>query len=485
MQGYHLYEVGIEDSVTTLVQKLRNTVESLVFFRISSDADFLFTDDNLKLLAHYAEEENKDLILLTRSIRVKEKAEKVRLLTADSVEAFLGVQKKEVDPSVLDKTSRAPISSWAKKTVIFASIAFLVFLLLQWGLRYWLLPKVTVTVYPKVLTTDTELSIDLQSLAQKNESVVLTKVYTEAATGTQIVGIERAVGEIVFFNQNTKELKLYKGTELRSKDGKVYLLKEDILVPGAEAVYVLDVRSSLTAGQALGFIEAKELGSEYNVKAGDISVIKGNYNDLTVRNVKAITGGKSETRAVVTKADLQRATDRLLSLLKEETLPEKNAEHILNDSIVRKDPLINFDKEIGDFATTVTATGSQEIIYRTITNVEIERKAEEVIHKRLPDDYNLLPKTTRVSQVVFRDKEALIKASFDLYPTLNTDELIQSIAGKTLHDAIASLDANCKVVIDGLKGELLPTKKEWIKVVISDQLEPERTLVALKLLSDS
>ena len=88
MQGYYLYEIRSEDTVASVVQKLQNTLETLVFIRISTGPLLFSNEDNLRLLAHYAREENKTLVLLTKDKRLQELADKYRINTSDSIEAF-------------------------------------------------------------------------------------------------------------------------------------------------------------------------------------------------------------------------------------------------------------------------------------------------------------------------------------------------------------------------------------------------------------
>lgn len=482
MQGYHIYEVKAPDSISSLVQKLQNTIENLVFLRISEDSLFLFSEANLKLLAYYAREENKDLVFLTRNKELKARLAKLRLPAADSIENFFGTTQKPQSSAELKETAKkAPLSGWAKNTLMAAGVAFVVLFLLQLGLRYWFLPKVTVTLYPQIINTDTEISINLEVLEKQNEIISLKKVATQAATGSRVVGIERAQGEVVFINQGTKQLKLYKGTQLKSKDGKRYLLKEDVLIPGAEVVYVLDVRSSQTAGQALGFIEASELGAEFNVKAGEINILTGDYKDITVRNLKALTGGKSEKRPVVTQADLDLASKEAIKLLLGEKITLKPGEYLLENSITKEEPLIEFDHKAGEFSGTVTAIATQTITVKKLLTEDIKKEAEKLLPELLPSFYSLVTQTVKVTETILEENEAKVRLNMDLYPVISSEEIVKTIAGLSKEEAIEVLETKGKITFEGLKEENLPKRKEWIKVVISDQYQTDKLKTTLTL----
>ncbi len=481
MRGYHIYEVKAGDTISSLVQKLQNTIENLVFLRISEDSLFLFSEANLKLLAYYAREENKNLVFLTHNKELKARIAGLKLSTADSIEAFFSSAHKPQSNLAPRSDVKTPLSNWAKNTLLAASVTFVVLFLLQWGLRYWFLPKVIVTLYPQIINSDTEISLSLDSLKKHDELISLKKVVTQAATGSKVVGIERALGEVVFFNQGTKQLKLYKGTQLKSKDGKRYLLREDVLIPGAEVVYVLDVRSSQTVGQALGFIEAYELGAEYNVKAGEINFLSGDYKDITVRNLKAVTGGKSEKRPVLTQADLDLASKEAIKLLSGEKITLRPGEYLLENSVIKDEPIVKFDQQVGKFSGTVTATATQTITIKKLLAEDIAREAEKLLPELLPSFYSLVAKTVTVLETILEENEAKVRLNMDLYPVISPEEIVKAIAGLTKEEAIEVLEPKGKIVFEGLKEETLPKRQEWIKVVISDQYQPDKLKTTLTL----
>ena len=481
MQGYHIYEVKAGDSISSLVQKLQNTIENLVFLRISEEGLFLFSEANLKLLAYYAHEENKNLVFLTPNKELKARLTKLRLPVADSIETFFSTTQPQGSEELEKTTKEAPLSSWTKNTLVAAGVVFVVLFLLQWGLRYWFLPKVIVTLYPQIINTDTEISLNLEALEKQNELITLKKVALQAATGSKVVGLERAQGEVVFINQGTKQLKLYKGTQLKSKDGKKYLLKEDVLIPGAEVVYVLDVRSSQTAGQALGFIEASELGAEYNIKAGEINFLTGDYKDITVRNLKALTGGKSEKRPVVTQADLDLASKEAIKLLSDEKITLRPGEYLLENSITKEEPIIEFDRQAGDFSSTVTAIATQNITVKKLLTEDIEKEAEKLLPDLLPSFYSLVPQTVTITETILDEKEAKVRLNMDLYPVISPEEIVKTIVGLSKEEAVEVLERKGKITFEGLKEENLPKRKEWIKVVISDQYQTDKLKTTLTL----
>jgi len=42
VQDYQLFSIGIEESILTMVHKLRNTVEKLIFFQVLDESLLLF-----------------------------------------------------------------------------------------------------------------------------------------------------------------------------------------------------------------------------------------------------------------------------------------------------------------------------------------------------------------------------------------------------------------------------------------------------------
>jgi hypothetical protein len=478
VQDYQLFSIGIEESILTMVHKLRNTVEKLIFFQVLDESLLLFSEDNLKLLAHYAKEENKTLVLLTENRELRQKAAGI-LPAAESIEDYLSEPAAEKD----EQRSRAGLPKWAKVVLVAAVCVFVLLASLKVGLEYWMAPKVVVTVYPKILTTETDLRIALGELNVIPETLEIKKVATTAATGKTVVGTQRATGEVVFFNQNPKEVKLYKGTQLKARNGNIYQLTEDVLIPGAEVVYVLDVKSSQTAGQALGFIEAIELGDQYNVKAGEITELVESYPDITVRNLNDITGGKSETRPTVVQDDLTKARQQVVELLNKETVKVGSGEYLLPGSTERAEPVVVYDQKVGDFAPTVTASGTQKVSYRKITGADVQQKIENILPNLLPTAYNLVSGSPRVKNVEFEKDAVKVSASFELYPTLDAEEIASVILGKDPEEAEILLGEIGRLTFDGLKDEesLLPTRKQWLKVVLSDEYDADKTFVNISL----
>ena len=472
MQGYYLYEIRSEDTVASVVQKLQNTLETLVFIRISTGPLLFSNEDNLRLLAHYAREENKTLVLLTKDKRLQELADKYRINTSDSIEAFFKEPSEATKIySRARKSSKSKLPMWVRTTLIAAFVVFSLLVGLQWGLRYWLLPKVTITVYPNLIRENKEITLSLQDMNPELESQEVKMVATVPTTGSKMVGTERAKGEVIFFNQNTKQLKLAKGTEIKTKKGRVYLLKEDVLVPGAEVVYVLDIRSSQTAGQALGYIEAKELGAEYNVIAGEISLLAGNYKDITVRNTKPVSGGKSEKRPVVTLADREAAKKAAIELLSTEEIKLHPYEFPVVGSETKSDVEVEFDVEEGAFAPTVRATATQTISLKKIAKEELLRQAQVVLPEYLPQNLLIKPDTANILTASIDESLAKVVVAMDLYYSIKPEEVASNIAGLKISEATELIADQAVMAVEGLKGDTLPKRKEWIKVVVSSDFK--------------
>lgn len=476
MQGYYLYEIKSEDTVASVVQKLQNTLETLVFIRISTDPLLFTHEDNLRILAHYAREENKTLVLLTKDKRLRELAVKYRINTSDSIEAFFNEPHDATKRYTLaKKRSKSKLPMWARTTLIAALVVFGLLVGLQWGLRYWLLPKVTITVYPNLIRENKEITLSLQNMNSELESQEVKKVATVPTTGSKMVGTERAKGEVIFFNQNTKQQKLTKGTEVKAKNGRVYVLKEDVLVPGAEVVYVLDIRSSQTAGQALGYIEAKELGAEYNVNAGEISLLAGNYKDITVRNTKPVSGGKSEKKPVVTLADREAAKKVAIELLTTEEIKLGSHELPVVGSETRSDVEVEFDAEEGAFAPTVRATATQTLSQKKITKEELLRQAQAVLPEYLPQNLVIKPGTVNILEASIDESLAKLVVAMDLYYSIKPEEVASNIAGLKVTEATELIAKQAVMAVEGLKGDTLPKRKEWIKVVVSSDFKSSTT----------
>ncbi len=130
---------------------------------------------------------------------------------------------------------------------------------------------------------------------------------------------EKASGVItVYNNYTTKKQRLIKNTRFETSDGRVYRVRNSIMVPGKtdSAPGTLDVT-----------VYADEAGESYNLDSGDLTLpglksLPDMYSTIYAKVKSPITGGFKGQRAVVSEDDKTKATDELKAKLREEILSE-------------------------------------------------------------------------------------------------------------------------------------------------------------------
>jgi len=140
-----------------------------------------------------------------------------------------------------------------------------------------------------------------------------------------------ASGTIIIFNDfNGAEQRLIKRTRFESPDGKIYRIRDPIVVPGQGTEGGQTVPGSIEAR-----VYAEEPGAEYNIGLSDFKLpgflpdSPARYEDFFARSKTAMTGGFKGTRLVVPESEQDAIRSELQADLREnlevqaqEQLPE-------------------------------------------------------------------------------------------------------------------------------------------------------------------
>ncbi|MBI1974335.1 MAG: hypothetical protein HYS51_00540 [Candidatus Zambryskibacteria bacterium] len=156
--------------------------------------------------------------------------------------------------------------------------------------------------------TGENLSYSIVKLSKDKEKSV-------PASGTEEVK-RKASGTIVVYNSASAPQKLIENTRFQTSEGKVYRIKDAVIVP------------------ANGFMEAlayaDEAGDSYNVGLSDFTLpgLAGTskFKDVYGRSKTPMAGGFIGKEAVVKNEDKAKATSELEAALREELLAEAKAQ---------------------------------------------------------------------------------------------------------------------------------------------------------------
>jgi hypothetical protein len=192
----------------------------------------------------------------------------------------------------------------------------------------------------------------------------MSQKYAQPATGERLDPI-KAKGVVRFTNRQTQEVRVQKGTIVRTRDNVRFQTTEEKVIPRTG----LDVRPPfVTFGNVDIAVEAIDAGTTGNVGANTITLVDG--NDYAVNNAQPTSGGEIKKFAVVTASDYGLAAGRA-----DEELRKRGAQKVLewkNDpsnkgqivygpvtkvtSLTQSSGLVGTEPPNGSFELTVTGT---------------------------------------------------------------------------------------------------------------------------------
>jgi len=132
----------------------------------------------------------------------------------------------------------------------------------------------------------------------------LSQKYTQNATGERLDPV-KAKGVARFTNKNTQDVRVLKGTVVRTRDNVRFQTTEEKIIPRS----TLDILPPFVKFGTVDIaIEALDAGAAGNVAANTITITDG--NDYAVSNPQATSGGEIKKFAVITPSDYGLAAGR-------------------------------------------------------------------------------------------------------------------------------------------------------------------------------
>ena len=136
----------------------------------------------------------------------------------------------------------------------------------------------------------------------------------------------RASGSVIVYNDYNKESqRLIKNTRFETLDGKIYRIRESVIVPGQK---VID--GATVPGQAEVLVYADEPGAEYNKGLSDFTIpgFKGTarYGKFYARSKTDLQGGFSGTTKTIGAEELAKVREELQNEAKNKLLASAQAQ---------------------------------------------------------------------------------------------------------------------------------------------------------------
>ncbi|MBI4136040.1 MAG: hypothetical protein HY481_00605 [Candidatus Vogelbacteria bacterium] len=255
--------------------------------------------------------------------------------------------------------SASPVRRPRRRTTGWLIIAVLIIVL---PLVYFIsqsFAKVVVTVRPK--QTILTLNDTLQAIALPVEAAVIleTKVGYETMTiqATDSVAITateketvalRASGQILVVNRySSRPQKLIANTRFETANGKIYRIKDEIIVPGYELV-----DGKLKPGELAVTIYADKPGADYNGEIKDLTIpgfkSETRYDKITARGLTVMAGGFAGER-LTAPASVKEAAEKKLRSSVERSLEAEAAAALPDDFVTFPETrFVKFQSRIKD-----------------------------------------------------------------------------------------------------------------------------------------
>ncbi len=302
-------------------------------------------------------------------------------------------------------------------------------------------PVVTKVVFTDAVfnafKTSTNAETDAQDILQY--SIVewdITDSEILEPTGREKV-MEKASGIITVYNEyTTSRQRLIKNTRFETSDGKVYRVRESIMVPGktGSTPGTLDVR-----------VYADEAGEDYNRESGNLTLpglksLPDMYTDIYAKIKTPITGGFNGERAVVSE-DAKAATSKMLRERIKTTIANEVQSRIPEDTHYFKSGLsITFadtsESEV-DGKVVVSESASVSVIVFDTKNFA-QSMAQSGIGNPSSgypviqdiDALSVIIDTTKDDTVDTESIKVIVNGDADFIWNFNQDHLIKDLAGK-------------------------------------------------------
>ncbi len=218
-----------------------------------------------------------------------------------------------------------------RRTVLWS---FIIFFIIVGGVLFLshLLSGVELTVNPRFREPNVNATLTASRTPQADEltyeimSLEATGERQVSATGEETV-VEQAQGTILVYNRHTTDtVRLITNTRFEAPEGKIFRLRESIVVPG----YTRGDAGEIAPGVITATVFADQPGEEYNIGPSRFTIPgfadSPEFENLYAESVESMGGGFNGTRFIVDEAELQTAQQSLQMELRNSLLARVDSE---------------------------------------------------------------------------------------------------------------------------------------------------------------
>lgn len=337
--------------------------------------------------------------------------------------------------------------------IVLISAILLSFKFSKAEIKIW--PETETLTFKTRLTADTKVeNPDFRNNILPGKIFEVEKTFSEEFSSSG-KSLKKAEGLIRLYNAFTTQPETWLAeTRFVSSDGKLFLSKDKILVPGAE---IKDGKIIPTYVDVP--VIAAEGGEDYNTGPSHFSIVafKGTprYYKFYGESSKAMTGGGEVSQ--VTKEDLERAenvlTEKLRAELKEILKSEIPAEFVFLDDaseikILDKFSLARAGVEIEKFNFQVKA----KVMTISFKKEDIEKFADEFILSQIPQGKSIFRESLKIDYfpeiINFELGKITTSLNFSvkIYPEIDSQSLKRALIGKSLAETKIFLENQPQII---------------------------------------
>jgi len=338
--------------------------------------------------------------------------------------------------------------------------------------------ELTISASPQITGIDSENRI----LPLRKFEVTLTDEDVVRTTGKNYIGKTRAEGKVRFVNNREEKVTVSAGTRVENMDGVIFETVEDVVVPGVEVDYLMDVAVGEKAGQNEAGIRAVQEGSQGNVSTGTIRSMQEDISGIDVVNPEPTGGGEDKEVLTVSEYDVERLTEQLEQKVKSGLLTRIYRQLGGNHRVIEKDidyseVDLNFDLEVGERGEEVGGTATLVASGYLLPIEGLNSFTYNILRENMGEDNMLVGREFSVQEIRLAEKEnglynVIMNVGVPVCEKVETGEIARALAGYDLekaHDYLEKREDIKDFAIDS-ENSVLPGFSFAIRVSL---LEPE------------
>ncbi|HBF35787.1 MAG TPA: hypothetical protein DDW50_00520 [Firmicutes bacterium] len=490
--GIHkIIQLNPEYKIEQLAREIINTSESEIVIEVPENCSLLTNEINLRLLKFYAEEEEKEIIINGVEPGLISLAQRLGISTVWNRENPVSEAKPAVrEPQYPSEAQNAAITETrdarslslkpSQYSRLIPALVLLFFTLIM-AIWWFLQPKATIMIYPKVQTlafkTAAKTAIaftDADIIHGNIPAEVLTQNFTVTSqtvtTGHKVIGITAAIGKIMIINGSNQPILLLKGSTLDGRNGIHFQTDKDVLIPKKETKTEMGIIVGESYGKAEVTIIADRKGTDGNQPAKSITAVEGKYrNLLKVTNPLPTHDGIDQQVAIVDLNDVKKGEDEAGKQMQlsfgDQAHGLVNKDYLYFQDLAKTEIIhVTSKPDIGAESDSLETDIEYQIKVLAPTTVGIQKFLKGKFERVIPAHFEAQDsKVTLVSMQLthFNDESARLEleGQGQIRGLLNSDKIKNLIKGKPIAEAKAILTrqseiADAKFQLEGYRTAL-------------------------------